>query len=115
MIPMGHHNSDSNVSEGAAYAAANGWLLERERGGQMGSMPIFLLWAIKPDIVLAASWFGIRSQADAERMLLPEMRAADEATPQRAACDHLWMTEAPEGIVEICVHDCGARRRLPSG
>jgi hypothetical protein len=99
-------------AEVADYVAAHGWILERdnESGGFFGQLPAFVLWASRPDMVLAASWFGIRSQDDAERMLLPEMRAADEEAPKRAACDHLWMTEAPDEGLEICAHDCGSRR-----
>ena len=94
------------------YMAVHGWTLERdnESGGFFGQLPVFVLWASRPDVVLAASWFGIRSQDDAERMLLPEMRAADEEAPKRAACDHLWMTEDPDRGLEICTRDCGARR-----
>jgi hypothetical protein len=96
----------------ADYAGANGWTLERdnESGGDFGGMPVFMLWAIKPDVVLAGSWFGMRSQGDAERMILPEMRYADEEAPSRAACDHAWTAEGSYEGVEACSRDCGARR-----
>ena len=96
----------------ADYAGANGWTLERdnESGGDFGGMPVFMLWAIKPDVVLAASWFGMRSQGDAERMILPEMRYADEEAPARAACDHAWAAGGSYEGVEACSRDCGARR-----
>ena len=97
------------------YADEQGWRMERdsESGGMLGELPVFTLWALRGDVVLMGSWFGMRSQADVERMLLPAMRDADEDSDTRAACVHEWQFEERYGdfLITTCARECGAARR----
>ena len=63
----------------AAYAAEHGWVVERDNdAGMIGPMRVFALRASKDgEEIAAATWFGVRSQVDAERMLGPALRDFD--------------------------------------
>jgi hypothetical protein len=70
----------------AAYVAEHAWTIVRDNdAGRMGEILVFAIRASKSGkLVAEATWFGIRSQLDAERRMLPFLREFDAIVGQIA-------------------------------